>query len=77
MYMDEDCEMARMLDRHLAAMPSFLALNKAGRRMEINRAMIAITTKSSINVKPATFERLKWRCGCSFSIMARLPLVAV
>jgi hypothetical protein len=40
------------LDRHTAAFACALALPKAGINIDINNAIIAITTKSSISVKP-------------------------
>jgi len=41
-----------MFDLHTAARPALRALDKAGSRIPINNAMIAMTTSSSMSVKP-------------------------
>jgi hypothetical protein len=50
------CPMDRRLDSQVTELACALAFPSAGRRMEINNAIIAITTRSSTNVKPALFS---------------------
>ena len=47
----------RMLEVHLMALAFSLAMDNAGNSMPARMAMMAITTRSSIKVKPLCLER--------------------
>src|SRR6476659_191561 len=60
-YMMHAYQTLRMLLAHLTWRALSLALFRAGRRMDISKAMMPITTRSSTSVKPRCLEaRPEW-----------------
>src|SRR5262245_22566122 len=51
----------RMLARHLVLRPSARAVERAGRRIASSSAMMAMTTRSSMRVKPARGAQARGR----------------